>query len=327
MSKILSQDEIDALLSSAATGDGSSQGRDGVGSVVAYNFRRPDRVSKEQIRSLHFLHDRFARNFGTSLAAYLRTITEVSILSVEQFSFSEFLLSLSDPTAYYALATPPLDGLCALEINPTVAFTIVARMLGGSGDGPPPKRALTEIEQNVVDSVVKLMLEHLTETWRPNFELQFKIHARETRPQMLQVAGPNEAVIRLAFDLKVGDIRGMLNLCIPATVIESTGSAFTQGWHRTRRDPSAVERAWLERNLMRMPLKVSTTLDTQLKARDLVRLERGDVLSLEIPTESPVNVLVENRLKFKGRLTVSNGRRATVIERSAEGDMAAGERL
>ncbi len=315
MSKILSQDEIDALLSSAPGSDPDTAAAvTGAGSVITYNFRRPDRVSKEQIRSLHFLHDRFARNFASSLAAYLRTVTEVSIVSVEQFSYSEFLMSLSDPTAYYALAMPPLDGLCALEINPTVAFTMVSRMLGGSSDGAPPRRALTEIEQNVVDSVVKLMLEHLTETWRTVFDLQFRIQARETRPQMLQVAGPNEAVILLVFDLKIGDIRGMLNLCLPAAVIEGTGTTFMQGWHRTRRAPSTQERRWLEESLGRVPMTMTTTLETRLRARDMVALAAGDVLNLDIPCDAPVNVRVENLVKYTARLGAVNGRRAATLD-------------
>src|SRR5262249_38568504 len=149
------------------------------------------------------------------------------------FAYSEFLMSLPDPTAFYALSMPPLDGLGALELNPSVAFTMVDRMLGGRGVGATMQRALTDIGQSVVDSVVNLMLEHLTETWRAVVDIQFKVQGRETRPQMLQVAGPNEIVILLVFDVKVGEIRGMLNICIPATVIEATGSSFVQGWHRT----------------------------------------------------------------------------------------------
>jgi flagellar motor switch protein FliM len=316
MSKILSQDEIDALLSTAPAGDAGTALYPTGGSAVTYNFRRPDRISKEQIRSLHFLHDRFARNFASSLAAFLRMVTEVSIVSVEQFSYSEFLMSLSDPTAYYALSIAPLEGLCALELNPTIAFTMVARMLGGSGNSVPPRRALTEIEQNVIDSVVKLLLEHLAETWRTVFDLQFRIQGRETRPQMLQVAGQNEAVIRLAFDVKVGDIRGMLNLCMPSGIIEATGTAFTQGWQRTHREPSPTERAWLEATLGRVPLRVTTTLETRLRARDLVKLEPGDVLSLDIPASAPINVCVENQIKFMGRLASIEGRRSAIVERT-----------
>lgn len=321
MSKILSQDEIDALLSSAPAGDGAARASEaGFGGVITYNFRRPDRVSKEQIRSLHFLHDRFARNVTSSLGAYLRTVTELSIVSVEQFSYSEFLMSMADPTAYYAFAMLPLDGLGALELNPTLAFTIVDRMLGGSGGGAPPARALTEIEQNVIDSVVRLMLDHLTETWRAVFEVQFKIHGRETRPQMLQVVGPNEIVILLVFDLKVGDIRGMLNLCIPASAIEATGSAFVQGWHRTHREPTFTEQRWLHTNLARVPLAVTSTIEARLRVRELVNLASGDVLSLGVPVQAPLDVRVGNIVKFKGRLTASGGHAALRIERFANTD-------
>jgi flagellar motor switch protein FliM len=155
------------------------------------------------------------------------------------------------------------------------------------------------------------------------FDLQFRIQGRETRPQMLQVAGPNDAVILLVFDLKVGDIRGMLNLCLPASVIESTGSAFTQGWHRTRREPTSNERQWLEDNLGRVPLAVTTTLEARLRARELVRIGPGDVLSLDIPVDTPVNIRIEDLVKFKGRLRHSGGRPSAVIERPADADAAA----
>src|SRR4051812_24907448 len=162
MSRILSQEEIDALIVSTP-GDGTAKSQESGAPVTTYNFRRPDRVSKEQIRSLHFLHDRFARNATTSLAAFLRTTTELSIVSVEQFAYSEFLMALPDPTAFYAVGMPPFDGLGALELNPAVAFAMIDHILGGTGETPPPQRALTEIEQNVVDSVVKLLLGQLTE--------------------------------------------------------------------------------------------------------------------------------------------------------------------
>jgi flagellar motor switch protein FliM len=126
MSQILSQDEIDALTQSAArSGEPAGPGEES--NVVRYNFRRPDRVSKEQIHSLQFLHERFARNVATSLSAYLRVMTEISVVSVEQFSYSEFLLSLTDPTAFYALGIPPFEESAALEINRSAASARVRR--------------------------------------------------------------------------------------------------------------------------------------------------------------------------------------------------------
>ena len=138
MSRILSQEEIDALIASAPSE--GHKGQDAGTPVTTFNFRRPDRVSKDQIRSLHFIHDRFARNATTSLAAFLRTSIELSVVSVEQFSYAEFLMALPDPTAFYAIAMPPADALGAVELNPAVAFAMIDRILGGTGEsGAPPE--------------------------------------------------------------------------------------------------------------------------------------------------------------------------------------------
>jgi len=304
VSKILSQEEIDALLASAATGQSDEASRGGVSNgVVIYNFRRPDRITKEQLRSIHFLHDRFALNVSTSLSAFLRAMTEVSIVSVEQFAYSEFLMSLPDPTAFYAVGLDPLDGLGALELNPDVAFGMVDRLLGGTGHTPGPNRALTEIEQNVVDTVIKVLLENLSESWKPITDMQFRIQGRETRPQMLQVTGPNEIVILVVFNIRMGDIRGMLNLCIPASAIESVGGKFAQGWHRHSRQPTDQEQAWLTANLGRAPLPVTALLETTLSARDLLALRHGDVIALGHAASNPIDIQVGGVSRFEGRLT------------------------
>jgi flagellar motor switch protein FliM len=298
MAKILSQEELDALFPAAAIVDaGRRLGHD---SATTYNFRRPERVSKEQIRSLHFLHERFARNVSTSLSAYLRTITEVGIVSVEQFTYSEFLMSLPDPTAFYALSMVPIEGVGALELNPVVAFTMIDRMLGGSGQRVVLDRALTEIEQNVVDGVVKLILENLSETWQQIVAAQFRISGRETRPQMLQVAAPNEAMLLLVFDIRISDARGMLNLCIPTAGLEAIGASFTQSYYRSRRMPSADERSALLDNLGRVTMPVSATLDTTLPARELLRIRSGDVISLGVPLTQALSVRVGNMDHFEG---------------------------
>lgn len=316
MGKILSQEEIDALLVSAVQREApapaqAAQEAVPASGVITYNFRRPDRVSKEQIRSLHFLHDRFARNVGTSLSAFLRTVSEVSIVSVEQFAYSEFLMSLPDPTAFYAIHAGSADVLGALELNPGVAFTMIDRLLGGSGKTSGLNRALTEIEQNVIDSVVKLLLDNLNESWQAMVDVQFTIAGRETRPQMLSVAAPNEVVVLVVFDVRIGDARGMLNLCIPAALIELSGASFMQGWHRTRKDPSDEDRRRLRLGLRRVPLPVTARLDTRLPARDLMDLQPGDVISLGRPVRDPVDVWVAQAGKFTGRL-MRNERQAAL---------------
>ena len=311
MSRLVSQDEMDVIL--AVSESSSAAG----GTVSVYDFRRPDRVAKEQLRSLHYLHDRFAMNVTTSLSAFLRSMTEVSIVSVDQVTYSEFLSSLPDPTAFYALSLQPLDMLGALELNPAVAFTMVDRMLGGTGDSPMPDRPLTEIEQNVVDSVVKLMLDHLTETWKAVSTVTFRMQARETRPQMLQVSGPNEIVIRLGFAVRVGETRGTLNLCIPASAIEAVGSSFERAWHRTRRQPTAEETARLTANLGRVPLSVTAQLETALPARELLAMQPGDVVHLGHSARQPLTVQVGTQPAYLGHLTLQNGRIAIGVQGDA----------
>jgi flagellar motor switch protein FliM len=301
VSKILSQDEIDALLTSAADLEktAATDLRLDSESVIIYNFRRPDRVSKEQIRSLHFLHDRFARNISTSLSAYLRTVTDVNVTSVEQFTYSEFLMSLPDPTAFYAISLTPIEGLGALELNPSVAFSMIDRMLGGSGKGMAPTRGLTEIEHNVIDGVVKLVLEHLTETWRNIVDVRFRVNGRDTRPQMLQVAAPNEVVVLIGFDIKIGDARGMLNFCLPATAIETVGDSFTHTWYRAHREPTMDDRQQFWRTLGHLPVEVSATVETTLPARDVLELAPGDVLALGHRLSDPLQVRVCDTVKFE----------------------------
>lgn len=326
MSKILSQDEIDALLESSSTiapvqGGTTARGPGGA-MAAAYNFRRPDRISKEQLRSLHFLHDRFAHNVSTSLSAFLRSVTEVTIVSVEQFAYSEFLMSLPEQTAFYAVGLDPLEGVAAVELNPAVAFTLVDRLLGGTGENTGMSRPLTEIEQNVIDSVMKLLLDALSDVWRVVTEVNFRIQARETRPQMLQVMGPNEIVVLLGFDIKVADSRGMLNLCIPATAIEATGDRFVQGSQRTRRQPTKDEEAWLAANLGRVTVPVTAMLETTLAAEELLKLRPGDVVALGHSISQPIDVLVGKINRFAGRLA-QNGQHIAVRVESRSGKGAA----
>jgi len=315
MSQSLSQAQIDALLAVQAAGRPAPP----VADVRRYNFRRPDRISKEQIHALHFLHERFARNVSQSLAAYLRAMTELTLVSVEQFGYSEFLSSLADPTAFYAISMAPYDELAGLEINPAVAFAMVERMLGGEGTGATPDRALTDIEQNVVDSVVKILLDSLSLTWKPVVGVTFGIRARETRPQMLQVAAANDTVVMLAFDMRIGETQGMFNLCLPAGIVEQTDSHFAGALDRHRREPNGRERVWLHENLARVPMTVSAVLETRCTTRDVIELRSGDVLSLGLPVGRPLDLKVGRTLKFRGQPAVQAGRASVVVAHRCDG--------
>jgi len=318
MGRILSQAEIDTLLSVAPDTLRSRRAASLTGPVVRYNFRRPDRVSNEQIHALQFLHERCARNLSTSMSAYLRTTINLSVASVEQFSYGEFLASLSDPTAFYALGITPFEELGALEINPSVTFAMIDRMLGGSGQDVAVNRPLTEIEHNVVDAVVKLLLDGLAEAWRPVTNLTFSIRARETRPKMLQVAAPNEVVVAVVFDLRVGDVRGLINLCIPTHVVETAGTHFSPAWQRQRRELTPTERAWMEKNLGRIEMPVMPQIRTRLRAGAVVALQPGEVVALPLAADQAIDVCAGGIRKFTGRLANDNGRLMLLVEQRCD---------
>ena len=177
---------------------------------------------------------------------------------------------------------------------------------------------MTEIEQNVVDSVVKILIEALSETWRPIANLTFNIRARETRPQMLQVAAPNEMVVIVVFDVKVGEARGMMNLCIPANIVEGSGAQVADAWHRPRREPTDAERAWLRENLSRIPMDVIAVIESRLATRELLALAPGDVISVGVSAHQPIDLRVDGTVKFQGRLTVDEGRLGIRVEKACE---------
>jgi flagellar motor switch protein FliM len=311
--KILSQAEIDALLSAA--GDRTRGRRSGMNDeVTRYNFRRPDRVSKEQIHALQFLHERCARNLSTSLSAYMRTTVSLTVSGVEQFSYAEFLGSLTDPTAYYSIGINPLDELGAVEINPSIAFAMLDRMLGGTGESAPANRPLSEIEQNVVDAVVRILLNGLADTWKAVADLAFAIRARETRPQMLQVAAPNEIIVAVVFEVKVGEVRGLVNLCLPTNVAEIAGTHFSTTWQRQRRELTDRERAWLTENFGRVPLPVVPQIRTGLNAGSVLGLNLGEIIALPLPADQPLDVYVGGIRKFTGRLATERGRLMVLVE-------------
>lgn len=316
MNTRLSQDDIDALLAARRSADPAAAAPS---AFTRYNFRRPDRISKEQIHALHFMHERFARNVSQSLAAYLRSTSDLALVSVDQFAYSEFLTQLSDPTAFYAISMAPFDDLAGLEINPAVAFAMVERMLGGEGKNAAIDRALTDIEQNVIDSVVKILLESLTETWKPVLGLTFGVRARETRPQMLQVASANDTVVMLAFDMRIGEATGRLHLSLPANLVERTDAHFAGALDRHRREPTGRERGWLNENLARVPMPLTAVLESRCTTRELLELRSGDVMSLGIPAHRPLDLRVGRTLKFRGAPMVDDGRAAVRVAHRCDG--------
>lgn len=316
MAKILSQDEVDALLSEFSGSEDEGIDIKGIPEkpvekkkeklhekkVSIYNFRRPDRVSKEELRSLHYLHDRFSRNFSSSLSAYLRALIDVTLYSVEQFTYAEFILSLPDPTYFNAINMEPLEGNAVLEINPKILFPMIDKILGGKGeDFGGGMRVITDIERTLIEGVVKLILRDLEEAWRQIIRLKMSIMATETSPQLIQVVAPNEIVVLIVFELKVGDAKGFMNFCIPSIVIEPIAQRFSQDWYADRAKMSVEELQKIKLNLKRTTVRMDAAIPgNTLTTRDLLNLNPGDLLYLETKASEEWTVMLNGIPKFRG---------------------------
>lgn len=306
---LLTKEEMSSLLE---TGDNHAPENGKRRRILPYNFRRPDRIPREQIRSLYLMHDLFALSLSSSLPILMRAMSGVTLMSVEQQAYSEYLQGLSDPTALFTLSMHPLPGVAALEVSPSVAFPVIDRLLGGVGEDLEHPRAVTEIEQRILEGFVKVITDDLRSAWRPLADLDLQILGRETRPQMLQIVAPNEAVLTIAFQVQIAEARGLMSLCLPAITLEPVIQSLSQSvYSRSREVPPDQTRALLDiLALVKFPVSAELR-GTKASMDDLMNLSVGDVLRLDHRVEQPVEVSVGSVVKFFGEL-VSQDRRTIV---------------
>src|ERR1039457_1214983 len=216
--RVLSQDEIDSVFRNLR----ESGGEDDLSRrAQPYDFRRPDRIAKDQLRAIHVLHENFARGLASSLSAFLRAYVVVNLVSVEQLSFMEFSQCLPSPSCIVALAMKPLDGNALLEINPALVFPILEMLLGGTGKTTTKiTREVTEIEQSILEGLFRFILNTLKTPWHKAPAINFTTETSETEPQLLQILAPNEAVVAISMEVRIGDNAGMMNLGIPSIIVK-----------------------------------------------------------------------------------------------------------
>ena len=305
----LSQEEIDRLFREyGSVADPSSVAAK---TAVAYDFRRPDRIPKEQLRAIHLMHDFLARNLASSLGAYLRAYITVSLVSVEQISFGEFLQYLPTPTAISSIGMRPMDGNAVIELNPSLVFPMLDVLLGGTGASAGQEvREITEIERGIIEGVLRIVLHDLRETWAPVAEISFTIEATETQPQLMQILSPNEAVVAIGFEITMGDIRGMMNFGIPSILVKMMGQKFEQQWSIRRRSGSQAEQGRMRDVVKQIPVSVEALMEgAKVRLTDLLELQVGDLVSLDLPVQKPAGIKVNGKRKFIGEIvTVGNTR-------------------
>src|SRR5260370_2928222 len=243
--RTLSQEEIDNVLRNVHT---TSEDDDSAKRAQPYDFRRPDRIAKDQLRAIHLLHENFARSLAASLSAYLRAYVAVNLVSVEQISFMEFSQCLPSPTCLVALGMKPYEGSAVLEINPALVFPIFEMLLGGTARSLLKiSREVTEIEQSVLDGLFRITLHDLKSAWHAVTPMEFAIESYETEPGLLRILAPNEAVVAVSMEVRIGDNSGMMNIGIPSIVVKMLRHKFDQQWSVRKSQSTEKEQARIVR--------------------------------------------------------------------------------
>lgn len=314
--RALSQDQIDDVFKSARKvgSDASTQ------NVESYDFRRPDRIAKDQIRAVHVLHENFAGKLASSLSAYLRAYVGVNLISVEQLPFVEFAQCFPSPTCMVTVGMRPYEGSGVLEMNPSLVFPILERLMGGAGkNGPKVTRKVTEIEQTILIGLFRIILNDLKQAWSPVTVIDFSIESHETEPQILQILSPNEAVVAISMEVRVGDTTGMMNIGIPSMVVKALRDKFNQQWMMRSRESTNQDHSRML-NLIR-PSRVDLEgrlIGPIMRVRDLVDVKVNDIVVFDFPLGQQLDLYVNGRRKFSGQIVSTGKKRGFQIEQVNE---------
>lgn len=301
---VLSQSEIDALLSAISTGEMSAdeiKKDDETRKVKIYDFKRALRFSKDQIRSLTRIHENFARLLTTFFSAQLRTYVQITVASVDQIPFEEFVRSIPNMTLINVFEVPPLDGNILMEINPNIAYSMLDRLMGGSGTSHSNVDNLTEIETKIMTNLFERSFDNLREAWENIVEIDPMLIELEVNPQFLQMISPNETVVVISLNTIIGETTGMINICLPHVVLEPiVPNLSVRYWMQSNtKEMSPEQIKTLENRVKQATLPVVAELGTtSISIEDFLMMNIGDVIELDQKITNPLILKVGNLPKF-----------------------------
>lgn len=332
MADILSPEEIEALLTSLSGEEGSSspgvtpsptaerkvsswqRPAKGAQRYEIYDFRRPDKLSKEQLRTLTMLHETMARTASSSLAAFLRASVQVELMSVEQVPYEEYLRSINQ-SVFMILSLAPLSGQAVLELEFPLVFGMIDRMLGGPGKSIN-RGSLTDIEKPLVNELVDRILGSLKSAWEAVVIINPRTEGMETSAQFVQVAPPTDIALMVLFEVKIGQMRGAMSLCIPYLVLKPIAAKLAgQKWAAAPgRKKSPVHRRSLAIHISRTEVPCRVELGrVNLSVREFLALKRDNIVTLDRKKSEFATVFVKNLPKFRARPVRSNGKLAVQV--------------
>lgn len=304
MGEVLSQSEIDELFKALNTGEldvNEIQETNTHKVVKTYDFARPSKFSKEQIRTLEIIFENYARLVSTYLSGYLRTLVSVEVVNSEAITYSEFANALINPVILAIVDFSPLNGAIIMELSPNMGYAIIDRVLGGAGQPIEKIREFTEIEKVILEKLFVQLINLLEEPWENVITLTPLLEKIETNSQVVQILSPNEIVALITLNIKIGDVSGMMNISIPHLALESIMDKLnTRYWfshNEQELGPSYQE--YIEKMIEKTAVPVKAILGrTHITVKEFLELAKGDIIKLDKDIESDLDIYVGNLLKF-----------------------------
>lgn len=332
MAEVLSQSEIDALLSALSSGELTAEEirkEEPQHKVKTYDFKRAMRFSKDQIRSLSRIFENFSRLLTTYFSANLRTYVQIQVISVEQLPYEEFIRSIPKVTILNIFGVYPLDGKFVMEVNPNIAYAMLDRLLGGQGAGQGAGqeagqevvRSLTEIETKVMMRMFGRALEYFGEAWKGVAVLEPEMDLMEVNPQFIQLVSPNETVAVVSLSSKIGETSGMINVCMPHVVLEPIMPKLSAHYWMNIKKPreNSNDLQAIQQSLQRAALPITVELGSStITIEEFLQLTVGDVIKLDQEINQNLSIKVGNAHKYLGQPGVSRGRIAVQITKVQE---------
>ena len=306
MGEVLSQSEIDELFKALNTGEidvKDMQEANVQKGVKVYDFARPSKFSKEQLRTLEIIFENYARLVSTYLSGHLRTLVSAEVMNAEAVTYSEFSNALINPVILAVADFRPLKGSILLELSPNMGYTIIDRVLGGSGKGIETLRDFTDIERVILEKIFIQFVQLLVEPWQNVVELDPMLEKIETNSQVVQIISPNEIIALVTLNIKIGNVAGMMNICIPHLVIESIMDKLnTKFWFSQKEQELGPSyEAYIQRMIEKSRVPVRAVLGkTHITVKEFLELSRTDIIKLDKDVDADLDIYVGNILKFTG---------------------------
>lgn len=304
MADVLSQNEIDSLLAALSSGELDAEDLAESEEKIAknYDFKRPAKFSKEHLRTLEIIFEHYGRLLSTNLPVYLRKNIQVSVMNSEACTFSEFANALANPALLAIVNFNPLGGNVILELAANLGFAMIDRMLGGQGDALEKTRDFSEIERSIIDKLMVVCVQLLREPWMNVVEISPILERIETNPQFAQIIAPSEMIAIVTLTIKIGDVEGLMNICLPYFTLESVMDRLnTKFWYASLKENSDESyNENIENIIKRVSMPIKAVLGkSSITVSDFVNLQVGDIIKLNSKIDTEMDVYVGNIKKFK----------------------------